>query len=141
MIRRINKTYLLSGFLFVFLLFPLNEQALSESSERRRAFDNHKKQAAEQLETTVGVYYGWLRDIDLDRGIVLVIPILRDENRKIFYLDGQTRYNIPNTENKVENINQGDKVAIRYFAEGRTAIADVIFVVEGEFKPELYAEK
>ncbi len=41
----------------------------------------------------------------------------------------------------VEDLVEGQKVAIRYFSRTKTAIADEVFVVIGEFKPEVYEKR
>ncbi len=89
-------------------------------------------------ETTVGIYFGFIHVIDTDQKILMVVPIDSRLPRKTFYLDNQTLYQEDKKKIAKTKFHRGQKVAVRYFAEGMTAIADVVFLVSGEFEPRKY---
>lgn len=91
--------------------------------------------------TSAGTYYGHIVDIEPDGVSITVKPIDPKLPRQRFYLDKQTKFRVDGKVSKFQNIFRNDKVAVRFFAEEKVALADEVFVVFGEFKPEDYKPK
>ena len=95
--------------------------------------------AAAEEPARSGIFYGFVRYMDREQ--LVVTPIDKKLSPRRFYLDAQTGYLVKGKKKSWENVYLGDKVAVSYFALGRTAIADQVFVVFGEFKPDDYVAK
>lgn len=88
--------------------------------------------------TATGLYFGYIVDLQPDGISLTVMPIDRKLPRQRFYLDNQTLFRVDGKRATFHDLYRNDKVAIRFFAEGRVAVADEVFVVFGEFKNEDY---
>lgn len=56
-------------------------------------------------------------------------------------MDKATEVYVEKKRKKRNALYLGDKVAVRYFAKGKTVVADAIYVVFGEFVPKDYLKK
>lgn len=94
---------------------------------------------------SAGVFFGHIITIDSDQRFVFVRPTNRSYARKHFYLDSKTLYTFmeegKSRKKRLKDLVEGQKVAVRYFSRKNTAIADEVFVVIGEFKPEVYEKR
>lgn len=113
--------------LFAFLSFARAFNASAETKKKELSYS--------------GLYYGHLIDIRPDRSAVTVIPIDKSIHRQRFYVDKKTIVVVNGKRSAFTNLYYGDKVAVRYFATDKTAVADAIFVVFGDFVPKDYLPK
>ena len=90
-------------------------------------------------EYSEGICYGHIIGLDARRGYIFVKPSVSRYPRRYFYLDKKTAYTIVQEgirkKQKFENLVEGQRVVVRYFAQGGLALAEEVFVVAGEFQP------
>jgi len=113
---------------------PSNSETAAEESS---AANSSKLTTAE---TTGGVFYGNLIFIHPQKFSLIVRPISGD-NKKMFFVDRSSKFTVDGKRRDIDWIERGDKVAVRYFAEGNIAVVEELFVVFGEFIPEDYIVK
>ena len=92
-------------------------------------------------ETTGGVFYGNLIFIHPQKFSLIVRPLGGDNKKKMFFVDRSSKFTVDGMRRDIDWIERGDKVAVRYFAEGNIAVVEELFVVFGEFIPEDYIVK
>ena len=90
---------------------------------------------------TRGLYLGKIWNIHPEKIAITVRPETPNSPRKRFYLDTKTRFISERKPTNFAALALGHKVAIRYFSEKGVAVADTIFLVDGEFKKEDYLPK
>jgi hypothetical protein len=88
-----------------------------------------------------GIFYGHISFLDPQQQAIVVTPIDKSLPRYQFHLDRKTVFRIEKKKVPYSKLALGNKVAVRYFAENRRAIADEVFVVAGEFVPKDYLKK
>ncbi len=121
-------------FCLTILLFIVQLLARESSGEG-------EKERHEPPMTTAGLFYGYLIQVDPNRAHVVVHPADERLPRKKFIIDRQTLFRFHGKRANYDQLQPGQKVAVRFFAEGALAIAEEIFVVVGEFVPHQYRER
>lgn len=101
------------------------------------AYSSSEKPVAPPVDVA-GLYLGRILALDAARRFIYVVPASEGVSRKRFYLDQRTLYRRGKKRAKFSDLDIGTKVAIRFFARDDLAIADGIFIVEGEFNPSDY---
>lgn len=92
-----------------------------------------------------GVFFGHILYVDPHERFIFARPTDPKYSRQSFYLDAATLFTRME-EGKAKAISKadlvdGDKVAIRYFARNELSLADEVFVVVGQFQPEVYQRR
>jgi hypothetical protein len=100
-----------------------------------------KTTKAEPKNSYSGILYGYIQDVRPDFSAITVKPIEKGEKRHRIYIDRSTAVFVDKKRKKQSSLYLGDKVAVRYFGQGMTIIADAIYVVFGEFVAKDYIEK
>lgn len=106
-----------------------------------------EEESIEIPEQHEGLFYGSLYFIHPEKISIVVKPRPDNQLNRLpntvhrFYLDKYTRYFVDSERASAEDLVPGDKVAVRYWAEGRLAVADKVYVVFGEFDPRDYRRK
>ena len=95
----------------------------------------------EQKDSYSGILYGYIQDVRPDFSAITVKPIEKGERRHRIYVDKSTSVFVDKKRKKKTSLYLGDKVAVRYFGQGMTIIADAVYVVFGEFVPNDYIER
>lgn len=90
---------------------------------------------------TIAVFYGKLAMKDSRSRFIYVEPIDPSFARTIFYVDAMTSYVKDDYAVKFEELQDDDKVAVRYIAYGDLNLAEEVFVVDGEFKEVEYLRR
>ncbi|MCB0324366.1 MAG: hypothetical protein KDD69_12370 [Bdellovibrionales bacterium] len=99
-----------------------------------------------ELAYSSGYLFGHLLYLDPKQRFVFLKPIERASSRKTVYLDRRTIVSAHEADGddlkRVKaawgDLVEGQKVAIRFIAKGDLHAADEIFIVKGEFDPDLY---
>jgi hypothetical protein len=116
----------------------------SEKTPEKSSSQNEQPKT-EETQYNAGLFFGHVLAIDPAGRSVFVKPIERHYSRKDFYLDNKTRYTSfvdgKRKKRKLQDLLEGQKVAIRYFANEHLAVADEIFFVTGEFEPAAYEKQ
>jgi hypothetical protein len=117
----------------------------TESAENAAAGDTaEKEKEAKEPNYSAGLFFGHILSINPDRS-VFIKPSDRASARKTFYFDAKSRFSkfVEGKKKRAKpfELIEGSKAAVRFFADGGFAIADEVFLVEGEFKPELYSSR
>ena len=124
----------LSAFL---LALPLAASAQSETTETEK--EKPKKEEVKPI-ARQGVLMGHLTLIHPEKTSIVV----RREDTRVrltFLLDRRTKYRLKRRRKRVDILDVGQKVAVRYFGENHFLIAEEVYVVEGEFQPADYTGK
>lgn len=95
------------------------------------------------LTNSSGLYFGHVLFIQPKR-YIFVRPTDSEYARKTFYLDSRSRYSkfVDGLRKRArsEELVEGQKVAVRYFSGESFAVADEVFLVNGEFEPSKYGK-
>ncbi len=125
------------GVLFVFLnlILPCVSAVAEEPSV---PIDPPNSQPEESEVYTTGVIMGTLDSLDESGRFLAVRVPSEGSRRKTMYLDKQTQFYRENKPSAASELLVGQKIAVKYIAEGSLLLADSVFLVEGEFEPEEY---
>lgn len=125
------------GVLFVYLIFILF-CVCAAAEEPARPKEPPEAQPEQSEVYTAGLIMGTLDSLD-DNGRFLAVRVPREgSRRKTVYLDKQTQYYKENKPSAASELLVGQKIAVRFIADGSLVLADAVFLVEGEFEPEAY---
>ncbi len=120
--------------------------AVAQDPPVAEGFASEKKEPEpinKTLANSSGLYFGHVLFIQAGR-YIFVRPTDSEYSRKTFYLDSLTRYSkfIDGLRKRARSAElvEGQKVAVRYFAGEKFAVADEIFLVDGEFEPNKYGK-
>ena len=112
--------------------------ACAETSQEHSVSESIPKEPVAKSQGYAGIYYGNIINLDDKSLSITVKGIEPSKGRELFYLDKKTRVQVGKKKSKFESLYFGDKVAVRFFGEGRVSLADAIFVVFGPFQPKDY---
>ncbi len=92
-----------------------------------------------------GLYYGHIVAIDSKGDYIFVKPTERSSPRRYFYLDKKSRYTMISEgirkRKSFADLIEGQRVVVRYFAQGELAVADELLLVSGEFQPASFYQE
>lgn len=131
--------FFLSLVLTVGLLSCFSDSSLAQSEQPKPEQPKKIDRISEEWKgERSGFFYGHIVDIDERWYSITVKPIDPKFRRKRFYLDKQTKYFNDTKKTNFSDVYLGDKVAVRFLAEGYIALAEAVYVVPGEFMDESY---
>ena len=85
-----------------------------------------------------GLYYGYILAVDPKKKFIFVMPYEEDLPRRRFYLDSRTIYRRDGKKAKLSDLEIGTRVALRFFARNDLALADGVFIVDGDYDSTQY---
>ncbi len=147
MVKRTEFIFQLLG-CFLFLLFSgaitlVRAQDENTSNSETTGVDSSAVSPSKSAtaETIAGVFYGNLIFIHPQKFSLIVRPIGGNNKKKMFFVDRSSKFTVDGVRRDIDWIERGDKVAVRYFAEGNMAVVEELYVVFGDFVPEDYVVK
>lgn len=89
-----------------------------------------------------GVFFGHIIYLDPEDRFIFAKPTDPKYPRSNFYLDPSTKISLDDGQQfknaAPEDLVEGKKIAVRFFSQDRLMVADEVFLVPGEFRPEEY---
>ena len=94
---------------------------------------------------TQGIYLGYLIYFDPSARYMFMLPEDKYVPRQSFFYDKKTRFSRFERKRrrraKPSRIVEGQKLAVRYFSMDGVAVAEEVFIVDGEFNPYQYLKR
>ena len=133
-------------FLVCFLAFVAGaaaEETEEPPQETDEGVEGSESPTDARPDYSAGLYFGHVLAI-VPGKTVFVKPTDRSSSRRIFYLDSKSKITkfVEGKRKRAEDyeLHEGRKIAVRYFADKTIAVADEVFLVDGEFKPAMYSQ-
>jgi hypothetical protein len=107
----------------------------AESDVRPGGAAVHEESHAEPPKKNLqGVFLGYVYSMSKDRSEFIVKAFEPDYPKLRFYIDKKTLFFLGEKPTKVEELHEGDRVAVKFFSLNRTNLADEVTIVLGDFK-------
>ncbi|MCC6221569.1 MAG: hypothetical protein IT291_10055 [Deltaproteobacteria bacterium] len=122
-------------FLAILLVFDI---AVAEPSSKTKQVKEGKEKSAkvDAKQYSTDLFYGKLTFIHPENISIIVEPIDGTPKRRIIYLDEKTMYMDGKKTVTLSFLQIGQRIAVRSVSENGFHLADRVFIVQGEFKPD-----
>ncbi len=132
---------------FALWVLPSAERATAESepaihttditTEKPPSSDSEEKAPPSFVK---GIFYGYLLFVSADGRRIEIKPEGKIGPVETFVMDRLTKIREDKRVAKRKNLKIGQKIAVRYFGLSNVRVAEIVFIVHGEFKPADYAK-